>query len=162
MTFYTTATLENKKIHCMTVRSGRTGVDLLIHSVIVTSLGRVTRLHTEFYAENKRALLSNTFWLWPPGLQFLADVSRKCSSARQKPYAAEVRHSPRETSALHRMTSENKTLFWMCLRRRVSLSQGKRCSLFAPLASSLQRDLSHSPHLTTGGLQMRISCKSPG
>lgn len=81
------------------------------------------------FAENKH-VLSNTFWLWPPGLKFLTPY--KCCQKRQlcktKPYAMERRHLPRETSALHNVTSENKELFLMCLRLRITLSQLSWCA----------------------------------
>lgn len=39
---------------------------------------------------------------------------------------SESRHLPRETSALHNMTLENKGLFLMCLKLCITLSQARK------------------------------------
>ena len=85
----------------------------------------------QFFAENKH-ILSNTFWLlWPPGLKFLTPY--RCCQERQlcktKPYAMERRNLPRETSALHNMTWEQRAVL------DVSEAQGRKCGLFALLIS---------------------------
>lgn len=80
--------------------------DLIYWSIPLLWLGRVTDFHTGFLAENKH-VLSNTLWLWPPGLHFSLHTNgaRTGSSARQSPVQAlESRHLPRETSALHNVT----------------------------------------------------------
>lgn len=62
-------------------------------------------------------------------------LPEKAALQETKPYAMEPRHSPRETSALHNMTSENKELFLMCLRLRTTLRQGRKRGLCALLMS---------------------------
>lgn len=62
------------------------------------------------------------------------NVARTGSSARQSlVQALESKNLPRETSALHNMTSENKGLYLMCLKRRhITRESGRKCpGLFA-------------------------------
>lgn len=69
--------------------------------------------------------------LSPPGLQvsLCADGARTGREARQSlNQALELSHWPRETSALHNVTLENKRLRLMCLWLLAAISQeGKSC-----------------------------------
>lgn len=72
----------------------------------------------------------------PPGLQvsLCADGARTGSEARQSlNQALESSHLPRETSALHNVTLENKRLRLMCLWLLAAISQEGKSCLFAAL-----------------------------
>lgn len=111
------------------------GPDLIYFSIRSLWLEWVTDFHTGCFIANKHTL-SNSFWPWPPGVEFSLhkDVARR-QLHKTKPYAMQSRHLPRETSALLNMTLENKELFLMCLKLHITWSYGRKCGLFALLMS---------------------------